>query len=632
MLTWAGIAAGVVVLLAGLGAFALVGYARLYEHRIFPGVRVLGVRLDGLTEQEARTTLERAVDAALKDGLRFRYESSSEGMARDLTLQSTTVAPGDPDASLDLVRYDLGPAAAAAMSYGRTGSPIANAFAEWRARIHPVHLDASITLAEDQIRRGIMEEIEGLFPPVKNARLAIRVTGDVIETSVVPEEAGRTVDLDIALQTLRHQSETLAFSPIVIRDRAMAPTVTAAHAEAVRDAVPDALAHAPFTLTTDTDDTFEVTKATLATWLGVELVNNTPMLTIPLDHFKAGIRTLAPHLEKTAKEGTLVTENGRIVRFEAGTEGIAINDEATRAPLLAFLQVPPTEALQDFPIVVTRTEPALAGRDPETLGIREIIGIGRSDFSGSPTNRRKNIALGVSKVNGTLIPPGGEFSMLETLGEFTYEAGWLPELVIKGNKTVPELGGGLCQIGTTAFRAALASGLPITQRRNHSYRVRYYEPAGTDATIYDPAPDFRFKNDTAYHVLIHAYTVGDEVIYEFWGTEDGRETLFRGAEEVTTVDALKPRVYNVTSPPPTKLIETLDLPPGQKKCTESAHAGADTEFTYVVTYADGTTNEQSFTSHYRSWQAVCLVGVETLSETTDTETATPTNPDAPVAP
>jgi vancomycin resistance protein YoaR len=176
------------------------------------------------------------------------------------------------------------------------------------------------------------------------------------------------------------------------------------------------------------------------------------------------------------------------------------------------------------------------------------------------------------------------------------------------------LGGGLCQIGTTAFRGVLASGLPITQRRNHSYRVRYYEPVGTDATIYDPAPDFRFLNDTPHHILIHAYTAGDEVIYEFWGTEDGRSAIYKGVEEVTDVADLKPRVYNVSAPPPTKLIETLDLPPGQKKCTESAHAGADAAFTYLVTYPDGTVKEETFTSHYRPWQAVCLVGVESLSE------------------
>ena len=84
---------------------------------------------------------------------------------------------------------------------------------------------------------------------------------------------------------------------------------------------------------------------------------------------------------------------------------------------------------------------------------------------------------------------------------FTIEAGYLPELVIKGDEIKPEIAGGLCQVGTTMFRAAMNSGLKITERQNHSLVVSYYNDLsngnpGTDATIYDPHPDFRFLNDT----------------------------------------------------------------------------------------------------------------------------------------
>jgi vancomycin resistance protein YoaR len=133
--------------------------------------------------------------------------------------------------------------------------------------------------------------------------------------------------------------------------------------------------------------------------------------------------------------------------------------------------------------------------------------------------------------------------------------------------------------------------------------VSYYEPAGTDATIYEPSPDLKFVNDTGHHVLINSYVKGDEVVFEFWGTKDGR-----------TVAPIVPHIYNTVAPPAMKLVETLDLAPGKKKCTESAHAGADAEFTYHVTYADGTEHSEVFSSHYRPWQAVCLVGVEKLSE------------------
>jgi vancomycin resistance protein YoaR len=340
-----------------------------------------------------------------------------------------------------------------------------------------------------------------------------------------------------------------------------------------------------------------------ASWTTVEKTNDGMwQFTIDREKFHQDIRTLTT-IEQPAKNGTLDIQDGKIISFEAGTNGIIIDDESTIQGILSGLGATTT-----MPLVIKNQEATIIGDDPKQLGIKEIIGIGTSNFSGSPTNRRKNIAIGVSRVNGTLIAPGEEFSMLKTIGEITAENGWVPELVIKGNKTLPELGGGLCQIGTTAFRAALNSGLKITERRNHSYRVRYYEPAGTDATIYDPSPDFKFVNDTANHILIHAYIKGDIITYEFWGTKDGR---------IASVPT--PRVYNIVSPPPTKLIETLDLAPGKKNCTESAHAGADASLDYKVTYADGTVHEETFNSHYRPWQAVCLIGVEKLTEAPSTE-------------
>jgi vancomycin resistance protein YoaR len=313
---------------------------------------------------------------------------------------------------------------------------------------------------------------------------------------------------------------------------------------------------------------------------------------------------IAPQVEKAAKEGSLVITDGRITSFVGGTAGLMIDVEAMRQSILTDWSI----TTSTLPLLVRVIPAKLAGEDPKRLGIHELIGVGRSNFSGSPTNRRKNIAHGVELVHATILQPGEEFSLLKTLGPIDEEHKWLPELVIKGNKTLPEFGGGLCQIGTTVFRGALDSGLPIVERQNHSYRVRYYEPAGTDATIYDPKPDFRFLNDTGAPILINGYIEkNDEVVFEFWGTKDGRVS-----------ERTDPRIYNVTAPPATKLIETLDLEPGKKKCTETAHAGADAEFTYTVTYANGEVKKEVFRSHYRPWQAVCLIGVEKLSTPSDT--------------
>jgi vancomycin resistance protein YoaR len=263
--------------------------------------------------------------------------------------------------------------------------------------------------------------------------------------------------------------------------------------------------------------------------------------------------------------------------------------------------------------LVVETQPALVSAgDINNFGIKEIIGVGTSNFAGSPANRRHNIKVGAAAVNGALIKPGEEFSLLKTLGEVASSTGYLPELVIKEGKTVPEYGGGLCQIGTTVFRSTVASGLPVTLRRNHSYRVQYYEPAGTYATIYNPWPDYRFINDMPTYILIQTKFSGDNLSFEFWGTKDGRQA-----------ENTKPTIYNIVKPEPAKIIETIDLKPGEKKCTEHAHNGADAYFDYKVTYLNGEVKEKRFSSHYVPWQEVCLLGVDKLSAPPETATSTP---------
>jgi len=249
--------------------------------------------------------------------------------------------------------------------------------------------------------------------------------------------------------------------------------------------------------------------------------------------------------------------------------------------------------------LVAVTPVKIATGDVNDLGIKELIGRGVSNFKGSPKNRRHNIAVGAKSLNGILIKPGEEFSLLKALGPIDGEHGYLQELVIKGNRTVPEYGGGLCQIGTTTFRAALRSGLPITQRQNHSYRVVYYEPAGMDATIYDPWPDFRFLNDTGFYILFMARVEGDDLIFDFYGTKDGRKVV---------INPDPPKIFNITGPGPVRYIDSTDLKPGEKKKLESPHSGADTYFKYTVTYPSGEVKEQEFKSHYVPWPEVWLVG------------------------
>ena len=123
-------------------------------------------------------------------------------------------------------------------------------------------------------------------------------------------------------------------------------------------------------------------------------------------------------------------------------------------------------------VTVAQVEPEIKTGEVNDLGVEEVLGTGFSGFRGSPPNRISNIRHAVrDKLEGLLIKPGDEFSLVKTLGPFTYEDGYLAELVIEGDRVIPGIGGGLCQVGTTIFRTAMNSGLPITQRVNHGLWV-----------------------------------------------------------------------------------------------------------------------------------------------------------------
>jgi len=153
---------------------------------------------------------------------------------------------------------------------------------------------------------------------------------------------------------------------------------------------------------------------------------------------------------------------------------------------------------------------------------------GESNFAGSPKNRIHNIHVGMKKFDGLVLQPGEQFSFNQYLGSVDEKEGYLPELVIKENVTTPELGGGLCQVSTTAFRAAMQAGLKIDARRNHAYPVAYYGTAGYDATIYPPYTDLKFTNDTGSPVYLRTHVVGTKAIFEVWGKSDGRKVKVNG--------------------------------------------------------------------------------------------------------
>ena len=180
---------------------------------------------------------------------------------------------------------------------------------------------------------------------------------------------------------------------------------------------------------------------------------------------------------------------------------------------------------------IEKVNPNIREDNLAELGIVELIAGGWSDFAGSPQNRIHNIKTGASKFDGVVIKPEEDFSFNTALGEVDASTGYLPELVILADKTVPEYGGGLCQVSSTAFRAALNAGLPILERHAHAYPVSYYKPYGVDATIYLPSPDMRFTNDTGKSILIQTKIIGTKLYFDFFGTKKDVSIKFSGNQD-----------------------------------------------------------------------------------------------------
>ncbi len=299
---------------------------------------------------------------------------------------------------------------------------------------------------------------------------------------------------------------------------------------------------------------------------------------------------------------------GKVTAFAPEKDGIRINQSKVLADVQSHLSSPgvlagtrasvPKKILVHSDII----KPKITLEQSNTHGIKEVIGEGKSDYTHSIPGRIHNLLLASKRLHGVLIPKGGTFSYVDTVGEISARTGYQSAYVIVNGRTVLGDGGGVCQTSTTLFRAALNSGLKITEWHAHAYRVGYYEndsKPGRDATIYSPSVDLKFVNDTPSAILIEVETDEEKKLltYRFWGTKDNRIVSISDISTSGAVGAPAPRYQD----DPT-------LPKGVIRQVDWAAAGLNAWFDYEVTKDTKVIQKRRFTSNYRPWQAVYLVG------------------------
>ncbi len=325
------------------------------------------------------------------------------------------------------------------------------------------------------------------------------------------------------------------------------------------------------------------------------------------DVVEKAINTLSSRIDVPVQEALFQFDNGRVTAFRASRNGRAVQKTDALARFETAVKALPHAP--SYHVVITlpvyTIQPAATTDKVNSFGIKELIGRGYSEFKGSIPGRIHNVVLAAARFNGVLIPPGETFSFNDTVGDISAATGYQSAYIIKEGRTVLGDGGGVCQVSSTLFRAALAAGLPIVERRAHAYRVHYYEEGGfkpgLDATVFAPSVDLKIKNDTPAHILIQtkADTKNLTLIFELYGTHDGRSS------EITNHV-----VWDQTPPPEPLYQEDPTLKAGVTKQVDWAAWGAKASFNYRVTRGNEVLQDTKFVSNFRPWQAVYLKGTQ----------------------
>ena len=416
-----------------------------------------------------------------------------------------------------------------AYQIGRQSNILANLKEQLAALVGRYNLKPVHEIDQEKFKNKTAELFEEIERPAQNASLVFDEESD--NFLLIHSTNGITIDRKQLLAELSKQIQSFSLSLINLQLIVDYPSIRNNEVDLARQKAQQILANLPFQLTFE-GKYWTINKKLLIDWLKFEPIkednsdNQVLGLFLDQDKIKKHLAKISFALGPQLINAQLETEGNRATVFSPGKAGIKVEKEKTASQLIQNILANPP--IKQTTIIAQKTLANITLEQTNDLGINTLVGQGTSNFAGSPKNRIHNIKTGAGKFNGLILNPGEEFSFNTLLGDSGPEGGFLPELVIKRDKTVPEYGGGLCQVSTTIFRAAVNTGSKITQRTPHAFPVEYYYPHGFDATVYDPYPDLRFINNTPAHLLIQTVIVGTRLTFNFYGTDDGRQINIKG--------------------------------------------------------------------------------------------------------
>ncbi len=531
---WVRALGGLIVLAALLtGSFELV-----YTGKIYPGVSADGIYLGGLSQADATRRLA--------------------DKTTTFSGEVITIANGDtnlriPVAQLN-VKYDTAKVADLAFSFGRQGDFWSQLHQQARALFGRASNFSAYSYDDARLIPYLVQLSDDLTTPIQNASLSF----DNNQAQVTPSAPGNRLDLGRLTQSINDRLSQTSTDTVVAPVYALAPDLDTVPLQAAVGQLNSYLS-GPLTLTYSGAD-HVVDQQTIISWIQVgsqppkdflrtlqlgDLYPPAPSATVSLSRpaIAAFVASLAGSVDQTAQNAGLAMQDGQLAIVQPSRTGAKL-DQAGAVEAIAGGVGKANEGDRHITLRVDVTQADVNETNLDSLGIKEQISEGETYFPGSPSTRLINVRAGAAKFNGVLLKPGQTFSFGALLGDVGPETGYVPELVILGDHEEKQYGGGLCQVSSTAFRAALAAGLPITERVNHAFAISYYTwpyaVPGIDATIYYPDVDFKFVNDTGHYILMQTVMKGVDLKFDFFGTKT-KSGVIRGPEFVTgSTDATQP--------------------------------------------------------------------------------------------
>ena len=569
----------------GLPLAALIAYLVSFSSRILPHIYVCEYDLGGKTKIKAKEFLTLAIKDKLFSEITLELEEPQK--------EKWKINLKDFDYAINIDE-----SVKTAYSVGRTPNLFTNLkkrITLWREKeVLPFQYDLDFTKLEEKVAT-ISGEI--YVPAVNPQLIIIKSSSGQKRIEIEPGKNGLETDQRLLFEKIFENLACLKPLSLKIPVLAIQPQLSEEEKTKAKQQAENLLDK---TLKINFEDqAWEINDENLLSFMEIRGGFNEEKVNQYIDNLKGMI-------ERNPENATFKMEEGEAVVFHPAKEGILLDRKKTKEDFLSLikrLEENPDLRQESLQVTVSRIPPKIKNEDVNSLGIKELISLGKSRFKGSISERIHNISLAAEKLNGQVVGPGEIFSFNQALGEVSEATGFKKAYIIKGGRTILGDGGGVCQVSTTLFRAVLNAGLPVEERHAHAYRVSYYEQdsqPGFDATVFDPTADLKFKNDTPAHILIQSdVSLGTKtLIFKLYGTSDGR-----------SISLGKAYIWDIVPPPPDLYQDDLTLPAGTIKQVDWKAWGSKVRFTWKVTRGEEILQEKTFYSQYRPWQAVYLRGI-----------------------